>query len=119
TRVQAVGSEKPLATINDNDPIYGGGYNTGINPTAQTPWAIGAVKASKLPNWPRRIINGDSVNNHMSLQYSTYYLRWDFPRYSDPTSVQIPGQLNFTQLYWISGDPTRHGGNNLECTPKG
>ena len=120
TGARPVGSEKPLAQINDNDPIYGGGYNTGINPTSQTPWALGAVKASKLPNSQTRIINGDSVNNHLSLQYSTFFIRWDFARYDDPTAVLLPGQTQqFKQLYWISGDPTRHGGKNLECKPKG
>jgi prepilin-type processing-associated H-X9-DG protein len=116
--VNPVGSEKPLQTV-PTTGLYANSYNTGINPTVQTPWAIGAVKAGKLPNWPRRIINGDSVNNHMSLQVSTFYLRPEFPRYSDPTAVTVPGQTSFKQLYWISGDPTRHGGRPDDAAPKG
>ena len=93
--------------------------STGINPTAAQGYAVGAVKLSKLRNITRRVICGDSVDNHIGVSNTVfvpgYGNPWDFPKRqsNDPTP----------QLYFATGAPNRHGGNpqdaNLTSRRKG
>lgn len=94
TGIAATGTEPPLQGAG-NDWL-----NTGVNPTSQSPWAVGGVKASKLPNHPRRVINGDSVDNHLAVRYNAVTRRYDW---AVPNTI-VPA------LFFISGAPNRHGG---------
>jgi prepilin-type N-terminal cleavage/methylation domain-containing protein/prepilin-type processing-associated H-X9-DG protein len=82
-------------------------YNVGISPTSSRPNAVGLVKITQLPNPSGRIINGDSVDNHLGIySYSGGIpgpFKYDFPRDTR------------TAAYWLSGDPTRHEGKPAEA----
>jgi prepilin-type processing-associated H-X9-DG protein/prepilin-type N-terminal cleavage/methylation domain-containing protein len=86
-------------------------------------FAMGDVKVNWLPNSAHRIICGDAVDLHMGLwDYlppNPLYAaaRWDYPTVKN--AAGIPGTTSpgsFGPLaFWISGDPTRHGGRPLDC----
>jgi prepilin-type N-terminal cleavage/methylation domain-containing protein/prepilin-type processing-associated H-X9-DG protein len=93
-------------------PLQGAGadwLNTGINPTTTTPWACGAVKAVKLPNHSGRVINGDSVDNHIVVVKNPVTGKYDFPSKDLGYTPLLP------QLYFRSGAPNRHGGKGRDC----
>ena len=87
---------------------------TGINPTPTHGWAVGAVKLSRLKNPTRRILCGDSVDNHIGLSNAVFV-----PGYGNPcdfTKKQV-GDVN-PQLFFSSGAPSRHGGNPKDANLK-
>ncbi|MBC8105463.1 MAG: type II secretion system protein, partial [Anaerolineae bacterium] len=77
--------------------------STGINPTAAQGYAVGAVKLSRLRNITRRVICGDSVDNHIGVSNTVFVPGfgnpWDFPKRqnNDPQF----------QLYFATGAPNR------------
>ena len=83
--------------------------NTGINPQASFGYAVGAVKANKLVNPVRRIINGDSNDNHISVAKDQITGKYDWTTAetqpaswpSVPPAVQVLG--------FASSAPNRHG----------
>jgi prepilin-type N-terminal cleavage/methylation domain-containing protein/prepilin-type processing-associated H-X9-DG protein len=101
-----------VAAVGTEIPLQGAGadwLNTGINPTTTSPWSVGCVKSGKLPNASRRIINGDSVDNHIVVVKNAVTGKYDFP------SQGIGYTPLQAQLYFRSGAPNRHGGKAQDC----
>lgn len=104
----------PPGTSQDNAERW----NTGIDPPASgANFYLGAVKVSKLPMASRRIINGDSVDNHIgvvSLQSGqiTIVKMW---LANPPKADWAIGNQYASQLFFASGAPNRHGGDPLDA----
>jgi prepilin-type N-terminal cleavage/methylation domain-containing protein/prepilin-type processing-associated H-X9-DG protein len=95
------------------------GFTTNYSPS----YAIGDVKVNWLPNSSHRIILGDAVDLHMGLWdtlppgplYAKY--KWDYPTVGNAAGfASTNAPQSFGPLaYWLSGDPTRHGGKPQDC----
>jgi prepilin-type N-terminal cleavage/methylation domain-containing protein/prepilin-type processing-associated H-X9-DG protein len=85
-------------------------------------WGIGDVKVNWLPQVSHRIICGDAADLHMGLWdplppgplYAAY--PWDYPTKNNAGALIQGVTAGYaTQLFWMSGDPTRHGGRAQDC----
>jgi prepilin-type processing-associated H-X9-DG protein len=112
---KAEGSMQPLlAPSQITDEL-----NTGINPQPSFGYAVGAVKANKLVNAPRRVINGDSNDNHISVAKDQILGRYDWT-----TAETQPGQWASVPpavqvLGFASSAPNRHGGGGAKEAVRG
>jgi prepilin-type N-terminal cleavage/methylation domain-containing protein/prepilin-type processing-associated H-X9-DG protein len=100
----ATGSSPPIS-----GPPYGNPemYQVGLennpsgNPSVNA--AVGAVKMSNLPKPAKCIINGDSVNWLINIEYNGVLNCWTW--WSPQVDINLPKQLVFD-----NGAPSRHGG---------
>jgi prepilin-type N-terminal cleavage/methylation domain-containing protein/prepilin-type processing-associated H-X9-DG protein len=95
--------------------------DVGIGYSPNSPFAIGDIKVNWLPQTPHRIICGDAADMHMGLWdrlptgplYAAF--PWDYPTKDNASGMPGISVSLANVLYWVSGDPTRHGGRALDC----
>jgi prepilin-type N-terminal cleavage/methylation domain-containing protein/prepilin-type processing-associated H-X9-DG protein len=111
------GSDPPAASFTFESGDCGIEYNP-----SGAQYAMGDIKVSWLPNSAHRIICGDAADIHLGLwhhlndpQYRK--IPWDFPQKNNESG--IPGVVSKSSIapiaFWVSGDPTRHGGKPADC----
>jgi len=107
----AVGSqsgtaEGPTTTHFGDQSFWYCGINTVTAPISGNPETngVGAVKLAKVPQHPKTIINGDSVNWFILIQRAGFPPSWKWA----PQGFQPNGPP--AQMYFNSGAPNRHGG---------
>jgi prepilin-type processing-associated H-X9-DG protein/prepilin-type N-terminal cleavage/methylation domain-containing protein len=99
-----------------------GSADVGIDHSGNSTFAMGPVKINWLPQTGHRIILGDAVDMHMGLWDRLASQRWgptifDFPTAFNQAALpgtNTPGSFGLS-AYWVSGDPTRHGGRPQDC----
>jgi prepilin-type N-terminal cleavage/methylation domain-containing protein/prepilin-type processing-associated H-X9-DG protein len=114
------GSDPVGVKANAGTGTGGEAVDCGIGYSAGSPYAIGAVKINWMPQTPHRIICGDAVDIHMGLWDRLHFdpnnLIYDYPTVLNQAGLgpSITGGLA-AQGFWVSGDPTRHGGRPQDC----